>query len=145
MSSVVAFAPASAQTQVRAFGTLALFILGLVVGIIAHQIVDRGPGESPFPALPKTEEPIAAHDVVAAIVNDDAAGLSKMLSSDLLTELDSALQPIIDVRTTKFIGAVESEGRLLSGYVVTGKTNDGSDFMVGFVLRVANDQVVGVN
>jgi len=49
------------------------------------------------------------------------------------------------VRGTKFVGAVESEGRLLSAYLVTGKTSEGSDFIVGFVLRVANDQVVGVN
>jgi len=51
----------------------------------------------------------------------------------------------VDVRSAKFIGAVESEGRLLSAYVVNGKTSEGSDFVVGFVLRVANDQVVGVN
>jgi hypothetical protein len=49
------------------------------------------------------------------------------------------------VRTTKFVGAVENEGTMLSAYVVTGKTTEGIDFVVGFVLRVANDQVVGVN
>jgi hypothetical protein len=63
----------------------------------------------------------------------------------MLTDLDMALQPVVDVRGTKFLGAVESEGRLLSAYVVTGKTAEGIDFVVGFVLRVANDQVVGVN
>jgi hypothetical protein len=135
----------SSATQVRAFGTLALFVLGLVVGIVAHQIVDRGPAESPYPALPKTGEPAAAHDVVQAIANDDAASLSKLLPAEQLTDLSTALQPIIDVRGTKFVGAVESEGRLLSAYLVTGKTSEGSDFIVGFVLRVANDQVVGVN
>jgi len=135
----------SSTAQVRAFGTLALFVLGLVVGIVAHQIVDRGPGESPYPALSKTNEPAAARDVVQAIANDDAASLSKMLAAEQLTDLSTALQPIIDVRGTKFVGAVESEGRLLSAYLVTGKTSEGSDFIVGFVLRVANDQVVGVN
>ncbi len=135
----------SSTAQVRAFGTVALFVLGLVVGSVAHQIVDRGPGESPYPALPKTNEPAAAHDVVQAIANDDAASLSKMLAAEQLTDLSTALQPIIDVRGAKFVGAVESEGRLLSAYLVTGKTSEGSDFIVGFVLRVANDQVVGVN
>jgi len=129
----------------RALGTIALFALGLVAGVVLHQVVDRGPGDNPYPALPKTDEPAAAHDVVQAIQSDDARSLAKLLSSDILTGLDSALQPIVDVRTTKFVGAVESEGRLLSAYVVTGKTTDGSDFVVGFVLRVANDQVVGVN
>jgi len=30
-------------------------------------------------------------------------------------------------------------------YTVTGKDDTGNDFIVGFVLRVSNDQVVGVN
>ena len=63
----------------------------------------------------------------------------------MLSDLMPALQPITDVRGTKFLGAADSEGRLLSAYVVTGKTTEGIDFVVGFVLRVANDAVVGVN
>jgi len=110
-----------------------------------HAVLDRGPAENPYPALPKVDEPRAAHDVVAAVGSDDAQALSRMLDSTMLTDLDTALQPIVDVRTTKFVGAVESEGRLLSAYVVTGKTTEGIDFVVGFVLRVSNDQVVGVN
>ena len=119
--------------------------LGRAYNPLATDIRKRGPGDNPYPALPKSEEPAAAHDVVQAIQSDDPRSLAKLLSSDMLTDLDSALQPIVDVRTTKFVGAVESEGRLLSAYVATGKTTDGSDFVVGFVLRVANDQVVGVN
>ena len=83
--------------------------------------------------------------VLRALASDDAQSLSRLIDSQLLTALDAALQPIVDVRTAKFVGAVESEGRLLSGYVVTGKTTEGVDFVVGFVLQVANDQVVGVN
>ena len=133
------------MSEARAFATLALFAIGLVSGVVVQQFVDRGPGENPYPQLPKIDEPRAAHDVVQAIAADDAASLSKYLSSDQLSDLDSALKPIVDVRSTKFVGAVESEGRLLSAYVVTGKTEEGIDFVVGFVLRVANDQVVGVN
>ncbi|HEV8535109.1 MAG TPA: hypothetical protein VGR87_05230 [Candidatus Limnocylindria bacterium] len=133
------------MSETRAWGTLALFVFGMVIGVAAHQFAERGPGENPYPSLPKTDEPAAAHHVVAAIAADDARSLSKLLSADLLGDLDSALRPIIDVRGTKFVGAVESEGRLLSAYVATGKTADGIDFVVGFVLRVANDQVVGVN
>ena len=125
--------------------TLALFAVGILGGVVAHAVLDRGPGENPYPALPKVDEPRAAHDVVAAVGSDDAQALSRMLDSTMLTDLDTALQPIVDVRTTRFVGAVESEGRLLSAYVVTGKTTEGIDFVVGFVLRVSNDQVVGVN
>jgi hypothetical protein len=132
-------------SESRAFGVIALFALGIVAGVVLHSLWDRGPAENPYPSLPKVEEPQVAHDVVAAVATDDARSLSKLLTSDQLNDLDSALQPIVDVRGTKFVGAVESEGRLLSAYVVTGKTQEGIDFVVGFVLRVANDQVVGVN
>jgi hypothetical protein len=125
--------------------TLALFAVGILGGVVVHTFLDRGPAENPYPTLPKVDEPRAAHDVIAAVGSDDAQALSRMLSSTILTDLDAAIQPIVDVRTTKFVGAVESEGRLLSAYVVTGKTTEGIDFVVGFVLRVANDQVVGVS
>jgi hypothetical protein len=113
--------------------------------VVLHTFVDRGPAESPYPQLPKVEEPRVAHEVVAAIGADDARSLSRLMLPDMLTALDTALRPIVDVRATRFVGAIESEGRLLSAYVVTGKTTEGIDFVVGIVLRVANDQVVGVN
>jgi hypothetical protein len=125
--------------------TLSLFVVGLLGGVVVHAVTDKAPPENPYPALPNVEEPRAAHDVVSAVGASDAQALSRLLDSTMLTDLDTALQPIVDVRTTKFVGAVESEGRLLSAYVVTGKTQQGVDFVVGFVLRVSNDQVVGVN
>jgi hypothetical protein len=125
--------------------TLSLFVVGILGGILVHTLVDRGPVDNPYPQLPKIDEPRAAHDVISAVGADDAPSLSKLMPAAMLTDLDMALQPVVDVRGTKFLGAVESEGRLLSAYVVTGKTAEGIDFVVGFVLRVANDQVVGVN
>lgn len=125
--------------------TLSLFALGILAGVVVHTFLDKGPADNPYPALPKVDEPRAAHDVIAAVGTDDAQALSRMLDSTMLTDLDTAIQPIVDVRTTKFVGAVESEGRLLSAYVITGKTQEGIDFVVGFVLHVRNDQVVGVN
>jgi hypothetical protein len=125
--------------------TLSLFAIGILAGVVVHALADRAPAENPYAQLPKVEEPRVAHDVAAAIGADDAPSLSRLVPSSILTDLDAALQPIVDVRGTKFVGAVESEGRLLSAYVATGKTTEGIDFVVGFVLRVANDQVVGVN
>lgn len=133
------------MNEARAFATLALFALGMVAGVGVHAFVDRGPADNPYPSLPKTDEPSVARDVAAAVGADDARSLSNLLSAEMLQDLDAALQPIMEVRKTKFVGAVESEGRLLSAYVASGKTESGSDFVVGFVLRVANDQVVGVN
>jgi hypothetical protein len=125
--------------------TLSLFAVGILAGVVAQTFVARGPAESPYPQLPKVEEPRVAHDVVAALAADDPRALSRLMPADMLNALDMALQPVVDIRGTKFVGAVDSEGRLLSAYVVTGKTTEGIDFVVGFVLRVANDAVVGVN
>jgi hypothetical protein len=133
------------MNEARAMATISLFVVGILGGVVVHALVDRGPTDNPYPQLPKVEEPRAAHDVVAAVAADDARALSRLVDSTMLNDLDMALQPIVDVRTSKFVGAVESEGRLLSAYVVTGKTTEGIDFVVGFVLRVSNDQVVGVN
>ncbi len=133
------------MNEARAAATLSLFAVGILAGVVVHAFVDKGPADNPYPTLPKIDEPRAAHDVVAAIAADDAQALSRLIDSTMLNDLDMALQPITDVRSTKFVGAVDSEGRLLSAYVVTGKTTEGIDFVVGFVLRVANDQVVGVN
>jgi hypothetical protein len=131
--------------EARAVATLSLFCVGILGGVAVHALLDKGPADNPYPTLPKVEEPRAARDVIAAVGSDDARTLSRLLDSTMLSDLDTAIKPIIDVRTTKFVGAVESEGRLLSAYVITGKTQDGLDFVVGFVLRVTNDQVVGVN
>lgn len=125
--------------------TIAVFAVGIVAGVVVKALVDQGPPANPYAELQKIDEPRVARDVVTAIAADDAQSLSRLMSTDMLTALDSALQPVVDVRKTEFVGAVESEGRLLSGYVVTGKTTDGIDFVVGFVLRVENDRVVGVN
>jgi hypothetical protein len=131
--------------DIKALGTLSLFAIGILAGVVAHSFIDKGPAESPYPSLQRIDEPRVAHDVVSAIGADDAQALSRLMTADMLTALDTALQPVVDVRGTKFVGAVESEGRLLSAYTATGKTTDGIDFVVGFVLRVSNDQVVGVN
>jgi hypothetical protein len=125
--------------------TLSLFAVGILGGVVAHAFVDKAPADSPYPSLPKVDEPRVGHDVAGAIGANDAQSLSKLVPSGMLNDLDTALQPIVDVRSARFVGAVENEGRVLSAYVATGKTAEGIDFVVGFVLRVANDQVVGVN
>ena len=129
----------------RAVAVLLLFAVGIAGGVVVHQLVDRGPAENPYVSLPKTDEPLVAHDVASALAAGDAKALSKLLTAEQLQALGSALDPIVDIRGTKFVGAVESEGRYLSAYVVKGKDTSGTDFVIGFVLRVANDQVVGVN
>ena len=63
----------------------------------------------------------------------------------MLKQLGEALTPIADVRKVQFVGAVEDQGRVLSAYVAQGKSTQGQELIVGFVLQVRADQVVGVN
>ena len=53
--------------------------------------------------------------------------------------------PVVDVRTVKFVGATEKNGRMLAAYVLTGKDVQGTDAIIGFVFDVENGEIVGVN
>jgi hypothetical protein len=64
---------------------------------------------------------------------------------EVLQQLQTAIEPLADIRSMKFVGAVEKSGRVLAAYVAGGKTADGTDVLVGFVLNVTGDQIVGVN
>ena len=80
-----------------------------------------------------------------AILSDDARGLANQLDMEVLQQLQTAIEPLADIRSMKFVGAVEKGGRVLAAYVAGGKTSDGTDVLVGFVLNVTGDQIVGVN
>lgn len=80
-----------------------------------------------------------------AIASDDARTLSRNLDQDALKALQTAIEPIVDVRSVRFVGAVEKNGKVLAGYVMGGRDQSGMDLLVGFVLQVQGDQIVGVN
>ena len=145
MNSGAAVAAQQNLSAARAWATIACLLIGVGVGVVAHVFTDRGPAASPYPAIPKTDEPQIAHDVAAAVLTDDARTLSTQLSGDMLKQLGDALQPLADVRGMRFVGAVEDQGKVLSAYIANGKSAQGQDLIVGFVLQVRGDQVVGVN
>jgi len=124
---------------------LATFLGGLVIGVVTYAVTDRGADANPYSSLPKTAEPAVTAEVARAIAADDARALSSQLTMEVLEQLKSAIEPLADIRSMKFVGAVEKSGRVLAAYVAGGRTTDGTDVLVGFVLRVAGDQIVGVN
>ena len=145
MSNAAALAHANAASGARAWASILCLVIGVALGVVVHLATDQGPAASPYPAIPKSDEPQVAHDVAAAILADDARTLSTQLSADVLKQLGDALTPLADVRSVKFVGAVEDQGRVLSAYIAHGKSGQGQDLIVGFVLQVRADQVVGVN
>jgi hypothetical protein len=129
----------------RAALILATFLTGLVTGVVVYAVTDRGTDANPYASLPRAAEPAVTADIAAAIQADDPRALANQLDMEVLQQLQTAIEPLADIRSMKFVGAVEKSGRVLAAYVAGGKTSDGTDVLVGFVLNVTGDQIVGVN
>ncbi len=144
MSNAAALASGQ-MNNARAALILATFLTGLVTGVVFYAVTDRGTDANPYATLPKALEPAVTADVARAIQSDDAKVLANLLDMEVLQQLQTAIEPLADIRSMKFVGAVEKSGRVLAAYVAGGKTSDGTDVLVGFVLNVTGDQIVGVN
>jgi hypothetical protein len=136
--------------EARAVMVLALFIGGVVAGVVVQRVTDFGPQQNPYPTLDRVAEPRAASEVASALASSDAKTLAGLMDNETLTALKDAITdpvgaPIADIRSVKFVGATEKDGRTLAAYVVTGKDMQGTDAIVGFVLDVENGEIVGVN
>ena len=133
------------MNSAKAALVLATFVGGLVAGVVVYAVTDKGADANPYASLPKSSEPAVTADVARALSGDDAKALSNQLDMEVLQQLQTAIEPLADIRSMKFVGAVEKSGRVLAAYVAGGKTSDGTDVLVGFVLNVTGDQIVGVN
>ena len=129
----------------RAALILATFLGGLVAGVAVYAVTDKGADPSPYISLQKAAEPAVTAEVSRALENDDARALSNLMDATVLQQLQTAVEPLTDIRTMKFVGAVEKNGRVLAAYAAGGRTSDGTDIVRGFVLSVTGDQIVGVN
>ena len=123
-----------------------LFAVGLVAGIGIAVLTSPGVAANPYSSLPPAAEPQASAQVAAAIRQDDARMLSRVISDqDLLGKLHQSLDPIIAVSDVRFLGAADRNGTTLSAYVVRGRDQQGNKIIRGFVLSVQHGEVVGVN
>ena len=129
----------------RAALILATFLGGLVAGVVVYAVTDKGADPSPYISLQKAAEPAVTAEVSRALENDDARALSNLMDATVLQQLQTAVEPLTDIRSMKFVGAVEKNGRVLAAYAAGGRTSDGTDIVRGFVLSVTGDQIVGVN
>ena len=133
------------MNSARAALILATFLGGFVSGVVIYAVTDKGADANPYASLPKTAEPAVTADVARAMTSDDARALANQIDMEILQQLQTAIEPLADIRSMKFVGAVEKNGRTLAAYVAGGRTSDGTDVLVGLVLRVTGDQIVGVN
>jgi hypothetical protein len=115
------------------------------MGVVMYAVTDKGADANPYASLPRSAEPAVTADIARSLAGDDAKALSNQLDMEVLQQLQTAIAPLTDIRSMKFVGAVEKNGRVLAAYVAGGRTSEGTDLLVGFVLRVTGDQIVGVN
>ena len=138
------------MTEARAAMILALFIGGIVGGVAVQRVTDPGVRANPYASLDKIDEPGQSAQVAAALLNNDPKELARIMDSTTLSALRDALMSpmgaaMADIRQVKFVGATARAGKVLAGYVLTGKDMSGTDAIVGFVLNLENGQIVGVN
>jgi hypothetical protein len=138
------------MNEARAALVLALFVGGLVSGAVLQRVTDNGGRTNPYPTLDRVDEPQTSAMVATALLNNDPKALARLLDNGTLTNLRDALMspmgtPMADIRAVRFVGATQKSGRVLAGYIVTGKDMQGTDAIVGVVLDVENGQIVGVN
>lgn len=138
------------MNEARAAMVLALFVGGIVAGAALQRVTDAGARTNPYPSLDRVEEPAATAQVALALANNDPKALARLVRDQTLGDLREALMsplgtPIADIRSVRFVGATAKQGRVLAGYIITGKDMQGSDAIVGFVLGVENGEIVGVN
>ena len=133
------------MSNARAAVILATFLGGLLSGTVIYAVTDKGTEANPYASLPRLEEPAVTAEIARAIAADDARALSNQLDMEVLQQLKTAIEPLADIRSMKFVDAVESKGRVLAAYVAGGRTEDGTDILRGFVLTLTGDQIVGVN
>jgi hypothetical protein len=139
------------MTEARAAMILALFVGGIVAGAAVQRVTDPGVRANPYASLEKIDEPGQSAEVAQALLANDPKALARAMDGTTLTALRDALMspmgaPMADIRQVKFAGATSSKsGKVLAGYIVTGKDMSGADAIVGFVLNIQNGQIVGVN
>ena len=100
---------------------------------------------NPYPSLPAVSEPFVARQLADAMIAGDARMLAALADREVLGALGEAIQPVSIVFEMRFLGAVERNGEVLVAYAVEGRDRSGQDVPVGVVLRVVDNQVVGVN
>ncbi len=133
------------MSSLRSSVTVGLFVVGLAAGGAVFGALHPPAPSTPYPTIPGAPEPPVTANLAKEIAADDSHALAQTLESDMLSKLADALDPLVEVRDVKFVGAVAKEKDTLAAYLARGMDNSGMTWIVGFVLRVQGNSVVGVN
>jgi uncharacterized membrane protein len=129
--------------------TVAIFLVGFLAGAVAYLQLQPHPVQgglpSTAPGFVATAEPSVARSVVDDLIKGDARHLALIVSTDNLPKLQTAIDPLVDIKAIDFVNATRLGDQALAAYIATGTTSNGQKVARGFFLRVENGKIVGVN
>ncbi|HEY3523527.1 MAG TPA: hypothetical protein VGK63_07460 [Candidatus Limnocylindrales bacterium] len=129
----------------RSVAVVLLFLVGVLGGVAGYVGLNPVASPTPYPALAGAPEPEAAHALAHALKANDADAVANGVLPPIASNLSDALQPIVKVSDVTYLGTVEQDGRDLAGYIVSGKDEQNQKQIVGFVVDVVDDNIVGIN
>ncbi|HEY6058134.1 MAG TPA: hypothetical protein VIV06_08880 [Candidatus Limnocylindrales bacterium] len=135
----------SRSALVRPLATLGLFVASLAIGAFAFAALNPAPAPVKWPPLADRPEPAAAHDLINAIKQNDPHVLAGLVDGQVLTDLGTALDPLVEVPEVEFLGAVGRSGDDFAAYLLHGQDVQGQKAVIGIVLHVRDGKVVAVN
>ena len=130
--------------------TVAIFLAGFVAGSIGYLQLQAHPVQggglpSTAPGFVATAEPAVARSVVDDLIKGDAHHLATMITADDLPKLQTAIDPLVDIKAIDFVSASRLGDQELAAYIAVGTTSQGQKVARGFFLRVQNEAIVGIN
>lgn len=129
--------------------TVAIFLAGFVAGSIGYLQLQAHPVQgglpSTAPGFVATTEPAAARAVVDDLIKGDARHLATMITADDLPKLQTAIDPLVDIKAIDFVSASRLGDQELAAYIAVGTSSQGQKVARGFFLRVQNGAIVGIN
>lgn len=130
--------------------TIALFLAGIVVGVLAYGRVTSEFDYGPLPPKAEAAEPPPADRLTDLLRDGQDAILAEEYDSDLLEQLAGALvigqsQGLVTITDIRHLGTIAEGDESVASYLAFGQLSNGSDGVIAFAVRVRGDEVVGVN
>ena len=100
--------PIPEPTPVRSVVTVAIFLAGFIAAVVGYLQVQPTPRAglpSAAPGFLATVEPAAAQAVVQDMIKGDAKDLATRVKSADLTDLQTAVKPLVDITSIDFVSA----------------------------------------
>lgn len=134
----------------RAAVTVGVFVVGIAVGVLAHDRVTSAFDYGRLPPKAEAAEPPPADRLTDLLRDGQDAILAEEYDGELLEQLSGALvigqsQGLVTITDIRHLGTIAEGDESVASYLAFGQLSNGSDGVIAFAVRVRGDEVVGVN